>query len=64
VQRALAEPGAEAAARDAALREALVEQLRAHGGNLAAVARAMGKARMQVQRWMKRFELDPDAYRR
>lgn len=34
--------------------EALLEQ---HGGNISAVARAMGKARMQVQRWMKRYGL-------
>jgi len=27
------------------------------------VARAMGKARMQVQRWLKRFHIDPDAFR-
>jgi len=29
-----------------------------------AVARAMGKARMQIQRWMKRYDLDPKSFRR
>jgi hypothetical protein len=28
------------------------------------VARAMGKARQQVQRWVRRFGLDPEAFRR
>ncbi|MGV3622377.1 MAG: sigma 54-interacting transcriptional regulator [Archangium sp.] len=33
--------------------------LRQHNGNVSAVARAMGKARMQIQRWLKRYQLDP-----
>lgn len=41
------------------LREGLVALLRAHRGNVSAVAREMGKARMQIQRWLKRFGLDP-----
>jgi transposase-like protein len=40
----------------------LVTLLEEHGGNVSAVARAMGKARMQVQRWMKRFGLEPSAF--
>ncbi len=48
---------------DSATRARLVEHLRAEHGNVAAVARAMGKARMQVQRWLKRFHIDPDAFR-
>ena len=39
-------------------RAALVALLREHGGNVSAVARAMGKARMQIQRWMKRYGLE------
>jgi len=35
-----------------------------HQGNVAEVARAMGKARMQVHRWMKRFAIDPKRFRR
>jgi DNA-binding NtrC family response regulator len=50
--------------RDARLRLELLEQLAQHGGNLADVARAMGKARMQVHRWCKRFGIDPNVYRR
>jgi transposase-like protein len=45
------------------LEAALVGHLRAEKGNVAAVARAMGKAPMQVHRWMKRFSIDPDDYR-
>ncbi len=37
--------------------------LREHHGNVSAVARAAGKARNQVQRWLKRYALDPDEYR-
>jgi len=36
-------------------REELLALLREHGGNISAVARALGKARPQVQRWMKRY---------
>jgi transcriptional regulator of acetoin/glycerol metabolism len=48
---------------DAAQRDALVSLLREHRGNVSAVARALGKARMQVQRWLKRYSLDPEAFR-
>ena len=33
------------------------------GGNVAAVGRHYGKERMQVHRWMKRYEIDPNEYR-
>jgi len=49
--------------RDAAQRDRLVALLREHDGNVSAVARAMGKARTQVQRWLKRFGLAPEAFR-
>lgn len=52
-------PAVELGAEERALRGALIRQLRATGGNVSAVARAMGKARMQVQRWLRRFALDP-----
>ncbi len=42
---------------DAALRDEIAERLRASGNNLTQVAREMGKARQQVQRWVKRFGL-------
>jgi DNA-binding NtrC family response regulator len=46
------------------LRAQLEALLAEHQGNVAEVARAMGKARMQVQRWMKRFAIDPNRFRR
>jgi transcriptional regulator with PAS, ATPase and Fis domain len=44
-------------------RAALVRLLVEHGGNISAVAREMGKARVQIRRWCRRFGIDPDAYR-
>lgn len=41
----------------------LLALLEAHGGNLSAVSRATGKARMQLHRWLKRFQIDPSKYR-
>lgn len=37
--------------------------LETHKGNVSAVAREMGKARMQIQRWMNRYKLDPSDFR-
>ncbi|WP_394822899.1 sigma 54-interacting transcriptional regulator [Pendulispora albinea] len=45
-------------------REKLVTLLREHKGNIAAVARTMGKARMQIQRWLKRHQIDPESFRK
>ena len=44
-------------------RDRLVDLLRRLDGNVSAVAREMGKARMQVQRWIVRFGIDIDALR-
>jgi MoxR-like ATPase len=62
-----------APARDAAVkppdarridrRDQLVAALRAHRGNVSAAARAIGKARSQVQRWIRDYRLDPVQYR-
>jgi DNA-binding NtrC family response regulator len=49
---------------DDPIRLQLLEQLAMHGGHVPTVARAMGKARMQVHRWLKRYGIDPGAYRR
>ncbi|HET9959504.1 MAG TPA: sigma 54-interacting transcriptional regulator [Polyangiaceae bacterium] len=49
---------------DELLRSSLLKQLSVHRGNIADVARAMGKARMQIHRWLKRFEIDPASYRK
>jgi transcriptional regulator of acetoin/glycerol metabolism len=46
------------------LRSRLVALLESHGGNVTAVADAMGKARNQIHRWMRRFAIDPERYRR
>jgi transcriptional regulator of acetoin/glycerol metabolism len=42
---------------DEARRDQLVALLQEHDYNVSAVARAMGKARMQVQRWMRRYKI-------
>jgi sigma-54 dependent transcriptional regulator, acetoin dehydrogenase operon transcriptional activator AcoR len=34
-----------------------------HGGNVAAVGRQLGKARMQIHRWMRRYGIEVDEYR-
>ncbi|MRG95564.1 FHA domain-containing protein [Polyangium spumosum] len=57
VQRALEGP-------DAALREELERLLRKHKGNITAVANEMGKARTQIQRWLKRHGIDAERFRR
>ncbi|HWO22178.1 MAG TPA: sigma 54-interacting transcriptional regulator [Kofleriaceae bacterium] len=61
-------PAVPAAARqddeDESRRSELVTLLRQHSGNVTAVARAMGKARMQIQRWLKRYDIDPESFRR
>jgi len=51
-------------AEDIALRDQLIELLGAHEGNVTAVARALGKGRMQIHRWAKRFAIDLEAFRR
>jgi transcriptional regulator of acetoin/glycerol metabolism len=37
--------------------------LERHAGNVAAVARELGKERVQIHRWMKRYGITPDEYR-
>jgi transcriptional regulator of acetoin/glycerol metabolism len=41
----------------------LRELLAATRGNVAAVGRHFGKERMQVHRWMRKYNIDPDKYR-
>jgi transcriptional regulator of acetoin/glycerol metabolism len=48
---------------DDRLKGELTALLREHHGNVSAVARAVGKARTQVNRWLKRFALAPDEFR-
>ncbi|HKQ70739.1 MAG TPA: sigma 54-interacting transcriptional regulator [Polyangiaceae bacterium] len=49
---------------DEKLRAELVVHLAQCGGNIAEVAKAFGKARMQIHRWMKRFDIDPTSFRK
>ena len=42
---------------DRALRRELARRLADSGGNITQVAREMGKARQQIQRWIRRFNL-------
>jgi transcriptional regulator of acetoin/glycerol metabolism len=48
---------------DEALQRELVAKLTETRGNVSEVARVMGKARQQIQRWLRRFDLDPDSFR-
>jgi transcriptional regulator of acetoin/glycerol metabolism len=47
-----------------ARRDELVALLEKHDGNISKVAVEMGRVRQQVQRWLKRYGLDPERYRR
>jgi sigma-54 dependent transcriptional regulator, acetoin dehydrogenase operon transcriptional activator AcoR len=49
--------------RDARIKQRLVALLGEHRGNVAAVARVMGKHRRQIHRWMERFGVDGDRFR-
>jgi DNA-binding NtrC family response regulator len=44
-------------------RARLVRLMREYQGNVAAVARVMGKGRTQIHRWLERFGINPDEYR-
>jgi sigma-54 dependent transcriptional regulator, acetoin dehydrogenase operon transcriptional activator AcoR len=48
---------------DLARREELLQLLRGHQGNISAVARAMGVARMQVHRYLRRYQIDLAQFR-
>jgi transcriptional regulator of acetoin/glycerol metabolism len=61
--RALVRPPA-LSAEDGALRDRLVDLLTEHRGNVVIVARTLGRRRMQVYRWARRFGLDLETFRR
>jgi len=42
----------------------LLALLAQHHGRVAAVARAMGKARMQIHRWIDRYDIDLESFRK
>lgn len=43
--------------------EQLVALLMEHRGNISALARTMGKDRVQIRRWLRRYGLDPATFR-
>lgn len=45
------------------LRDRMLAALRAHRGNVSAIARALDKDRKQIHRWLKRFGFDPESFR-
>jgi len=55
----ISEPALAAVPSELELRALLVE----HQGNVAAVGRELGKARMQIHRWMKRYGIAVDDFR-
>ena len=59
----VAADGEPLAPSDALLRAELLDCLARYQGNVAAVARAMNKAPMQIYRWMNRLGLDPRNFR-
>ena len=48
---------------DLKLKEELTAALTKTRGNVSEISRTMGKTRMQIHRWMKRFGLDPETFR-
>lgn len=46
-----------------ALRRSVVAALDAHNGNVSKAAKALGKSRPQVHRWIRRFDLDVHKFR-
>jgi sigma-54 dependent transcriptional regulator, acetoin dehydrogenase operon transcriptional activator AcoR len=48
-------------AAERALRDSIIDHLRRTQGNVAAVARQMGKGRTQIQRWIARYGIDVEA---
>jgi transcriptional regulator with GAF, ATPase, and Fis domain len=58
VGRAGEEPPRELTPDESRHRDELVALLREHGGNMAAVARVLGKGRTQIVRWVTRYGID------
>jgi transcriptional regulator with PAS, ATPase and Fis domain len=64
VQEAEHAPTSPPVASPTANRDRIVELLQSSRGNVSAVARAMGKTRAQIHRWIKQYSLDVRAFRR
>ena len=56
-------PAPPLSAKDRAIRDQMIGHLRENGGNVSATARAMGKDRKQIQRWLKRFAIDTSRFK-
>jgi DNA-binding NtrC family response regulator len=50
--------------KDRHRRAILVDLFRTHRGNVSAVAKDLGKARNQIHRWVRKYAIEPDDYRR
>ena len=62
--RADATPPPDLSREDLERREQMIALLREHQGNISALARVMGKGRVQIRRWLQRYQLDADEYKR
>lgn len=62
--REASDPDRSLSERDRAHKRALAEALAEGGGNISEAARRLGKARTQIRRWCRRFDLDPAKFRR
>jgi transcriptional regulator with GAF, ATPase, and Fis domain len=63
VMAATPSPAAVSSRRPPPTEQALRDLLMRHKGNIAAVGRELGKERMQVHRWMKRYAISVEEYR-
>jgi transcriptional regulator with PAS, ATPase and Fis domain len=63
VAREVSESGVGAGKKNAPTEAELREVLQRHKGNVAAVGRELGKERMQVHRWLKKYGISLEEYR-
>jgi len=61
--RATSASAGESSEKDGELKREVVAAMERHSGNISAVARDMGKARVQIRRWCKRFGIEPSNFR-
>jgi transcriptional regulator with PAS, ATPase and Fis domain len=64
LQQAKREASASGGEDEAPTKQVLETLLGKHGGNVAQVAKALGRHRQQLYRWLKKHELDPEAFRK
>ena len=57
------DPGDPGDEKDRLRREELLALTIAHKGNISAMARALGKERHQIRRWLRRYQIDPEDHR-